>query len=142
MKVALMPHAFAMPSYGTEGSAGADVYSAEDLTIFPGGRAIVKTGLRFEVTPGWELQVRSRSGLAAKNGVFVLNSPGTIDSDYRGELLIVLMNSGINAFVVERGMRIAQLVPARVEPVKWEFVQEEDLSPTDRGHGRFGSTGV
>lgn len=139
LKVNLMDHAFSMPSRGTPLSAGWDIHSAEDKLILANSHGIVKTGLRFEIPPGFELQVRSRSGHAANDQVFVLNSPGTVDADYRGELLIILMNLGLNTFAVTRGMRIAQIVPSRL--VNMRPVQAEALSETKRGEGGFGSTG-
>ena len=139
LKVNLMDHAFSMPSQGTPLSAGWDIYSAEDKLILANSHGIVKTGLRFEIPPGFELQVRSRSGHAARDQVFVLNSPGTVDADYRGELLIILMNLGLNTFAVTRGMRIAQIVPSRL--LNMRPVQAEALSETKRGEGGFGSTG-
>jgi dUTP pyrophosphatase len=141
--VTTLPH-FAgldLPRYATPGSAGLDLPAAvaAPVTIPPGGRALIPTGLAIAVPPGFEAQVRPRSGLALKHGLTVPNSPGTIDSDYRGEVQVIVLNAGTAPFVVERGMRIAQLVLARVEQLAWEPVAE--LPPTDRGDGGFGSTG-
>ncbi len=131
-----------LPSYATEGSAGMDVYAAveDPLTLAPSQVVLVPTGLAMAVPHGYECQVRSRSGLAAKNGVFALNAPGTIDSDYRGEVKVILANFSQAPFTIERGMRIAQLVVARHEHVEWEVVPS--LEETVRGEGGFGSTGV
>ncbi len=131
-----------LPTYSTSGSAGMDVHAAtsEPITINPGAVAMIPTGLAMALEPGYECQVRSRSGLAAKHGVFTLNSPGTIDSDYRGEVKVILANFGSNPFVIQRGDRIAQLVVARYETVAWQEV--ESLDETARGEGGFGSTGI
>jgi dUTP pyrophosphatase len=132
------------PSYETEGSVGMDLRAAvlEDapLTIAPGGRALVPTGLIVEVPDGFEGQVRPRSGLALKHGITCLNSPGTIDSDYRGEVKVILANLGADDFVVTRGMRIAQMVIAPV--TRAEIVETSELSETARSSGGFGSTGT
>lgn len=130
-----------LPSYQTEGSAGMDLHAAvpADCAIQPGARQFVPCGFAIAIPAGHEGQVRSRSGLALKNGVAVLNAPGTIDSDYRGELGIVLINHGESPFVVTRGMRVAQLVIARVEQAEW--VEVTDLPGTERGHGGYGHTG-
>ena len=131
-----------MPCYKTQGAAGADVYAllTEPVTIEPGAFAMIPTGLFFEIPQGYEIQVRPRSGLAAKNGVTVLNTPGTIDSDYRGELKIILINLGKEAFVVNNGERIAQII---VSPVTLaSFTITDSLSDTSRGEKGFGSTGV
>jgi dUTP pyrophosphatase len=132
----------ALPAYETIGSAGLDVRAniTEPITLAPLGRAVVPTGLFLEIPVGSECQVRPRSGLAAKKGVTVLNSPGTIDADYRGEVGVILINMSNDTFVVENGERIAQLVFAKVEQAVWQAVSE--LSTTDRGDGGFGSTGV
>lgn len=129
-----------LPQYQTEGSAGMDVSSNEDITISPGWRQAVGTGLYLEIPKGYEVQVRSRSGLAIKNGVSVLNSPGTIDSDYRGEIGIILINEGTYPFEIKKGDRIAQLVLQPVIQMKFEEVEE--LSDTERGSGGFGSSGI
>ena len=131
-----------LPQYATEFSAGLDVRAANDepVVLEPLARAIVPTGLYLEIPRGYEEQVRPRSGLAAKKGVTVLNSPGTIDSDYRGEVCVILVNLSSEPFTVERGERIAQLILARYEQIQWEEVGE--LSSSDRGEGGFGSTGT
>jgi dUTP pyrophosphatase len=131
-----------LPKFASDGAAGMDVRSAVELpiTIEPGKIALIPTALACAVPHGYELQVRSRSGLAAKHGVFCLNAPGTIDSDYRGEIQVVLANFGAEPFVVQRGERIAQFVVARFEHVQWREV--EVLEKTVRGSGGFGSTGV
>ena len=131
-----------LPEYATEFSAGLDVRAANDepVVLAPLARAIVPTGLYLEIPRGYEVQVRPRSGLAAKKGVTVLNSPGTIDSDYRGEGCVILVNLSSEPFTVERGERIAQLILARYEQIQWEEVGE--LSSSDRGEGGFGSTGT
>ena len=132
----------ALPQYETAGSAGADIRAAVDapLRLEPGQRALVPAGFAMALPAGYEAQVRPRSGLAVKNGITVLNAPGTIDSDYRGEVRVPLINLGDEAFTVERGMRIAQLVIAPV--VQAGFDEVADLSETERGAGGFGSTGV
>ena len=137
-----MAQGAALPTYQTAGAAGADVYAclSESIVLEPGQRAMVPTGLSFEIPAGYEIQVRPRSGLAAQNGVTVLNSPGTIDSDYRGEVKVILINLGAEAFTINHGDRIAQLVVSPVEQAG--FVRVECLSSTDRGRGGFGSTGV
>ena len=141
-----LPHGegLALPAYETPGSAGMDIRAAvsegQPISIRPGKRALVPTGFIFEIPPGYEVQVRPRSGLALKNGITCLNTPGTIDSDYRGEVQVLLINHGDERFVIERGMRIAQLV---VAPVVQAGVEERELaSMTDRGAGGFGSTGL
>ena len=116
-----------------------DVVSAEDLTLAPGARHAVATGLSVAIPPGYEIQVRPRSGLALKYGISVPNAPGTIDSDYRGELKVILINHGSDAFEIRRGDRIAQLVLAPVTQASWLVVEE--LDETARGEGGFGSTG-
>lgn len=130
-----------VPEYQTEGSAGADICACLDerITISPGSRKLVLTGISVEIPEGYEIQVRPRSGLALKHGITVLNSPGTIDSDYRGEIGIVLYNGGEDDFVVETGDRIAQLVCAPV--TRAAFVHSQALSETNRGAGGYGSTG-
>jgi dUTP pyrophosphatase len=131
-----------LPRYATAGSAGMDVFAAvEKPTILePGKTALIPTGLAIALQPGCECQVRSRSGLAAKSGVFALNAPGTIDSDYRGEIKIILSNFSDEPFTLNRGDRIAQLVIARYEKIEWNEVAS--LDDTARGDGGFGSTGV
>lgn len=128
-----------LPAYATDGAAGMDVVSAEDVTIAPGGRHAVATGLSVAIPAGYEIQVRPRSGLALKHGIGVPNSPGTIDSDYRGEIKVILINNGAEAFAIRRGDRVAQLVLAPVTRASWFEVSE--LDETSRGEGGFGSTG-
>jgi dUTP pyrophosphatase len=132
------------PAYATAGAAGMDlvaaVAEAEPLTIAPGARAAVPTGLIFAIPEGFEGQVRPRSGLALKNGVTVLNAPGTIDSDYRGEVKVILVNTSSEPFSISRGMRIAQIIFAKVEQLR--PVEASSLDETVRGDGGFGSTGV
>jgi len=130
-----------LPSRATAAAAGMDLRAAvsDPVTLLPGARALIPTGIAIALPVGWEAQVRPRSGLALKSGVTVLNSPGTIDADYRGEVGVMLINHGTEPFVVERGARVAQLVTARVENVVWDEV--DDLPETDRGAGGFGSTG-
>lgn len=132
----------ALPNYETIASAGMDLRAVieEPITLAPLGRAIVKTGLFIELPIGYEAQVRPRSGLAAKKGVTVLNSPGTIDADYRGEIGVILVNLSNEPFTVENGERIAQLIIAKHERAEWNEV--ETLTETSRGEGGFGSTGV
>jgi len=128
-----------LPKYATDGAAGMDVLSAEDVTIAPGARHAVATGLAVAIPEGFEIQVRPRSGLALKHGISVPNTPGTIDSDYRGELKVILINHGGEAFAIHRGDRVAQLVLAPVTQARWVVVAE--LDETARGEGGFGSTG-
>jgi dUTP pyrophosphatase len=128
-----------LPGYATAGAAGMDVVSAEDLTLAAGARHAVATGLAVAIPPGYEIQVRPRSGLALRHGISVPNSPGTIDSDYRGELKVILINHGSEAFEIRRGDRIAQLVLAPVTQASW--LEVEELDETARGEGGFGSTG-
>lgn len=132
-------HGLDLPRYATTGSAGMDVLSAEQLSLKPGQRHAVATGLALAIPAGFEIQVRPRSGLALKHGITVPNTPGTIDSDYRGELKIILINHGDESFAIERGDRIAQLVLAPVVQAAWSEVDE--LDETTRGDGGFGSTG-
>lgn len=145
LRIQLLPHAhgLALPAYETSGSAGMDLRAAvpEDtpLTLVPGARALVPTGLKIALDHGHEAQVRPRSGLALKHGLTCLNSPGTIDSDYRGEVGVILINHGQEPFVIRRGERIAQLVVARHEQAA--VVEVEALDDTVRGAGGFGSTG-
>jgi dUTP pyrophosphatase len=142
--VTRLPHAegLPLPSYATAGAAGMDLLAAvaAPLVIPPGGRALVPTGLCIALPPAHELQVRPRSGLALKHGITLPNSPGTIDEDYRGELQVIILNAGPEAFTVERGMRIAQAVLAPVTRAAWAEV--ETLPETARGEGGFGSTGT
>lgn len=130
-----------LPAYATDGAAGMDVLAAveEDLVLMPGDRVAVPTGLMMAVPAGHEMQVRARSGLALKEGLAVLNAPGTIDSDYRGEVKIILANLGEKSFTITRGMRIAQLVLAPY--VRAEWAEVASLEETTRGEGGFGSTG-
>lgn len=132
----------ALPTYATDGSSGADLYAAnnDDICIKSNQIALIPCGFSMAIPEGYEAQVRSRSGLALKNGVFVLNSPGTIDSDYRGEVKVILMNLSNSDFIVKKGMKIAQLVICAVE--KANFCLVDKLDETDRGEGGFGSTGV
>jgi dUTP pyrophosphatase len=132
-------HGLDLPAYATEGAAGMDVVSAENVTIPPGGRHPVATGLALAIPPGYEIQVRPRSGLALRHGITVPNTPGTIDPDYRGELKVLLINHGSEPFVIARGDRVAQLVLAPVLRAAWREVDE--LDTTARGEGGFGSTG-
>ena len=143
LRIQRLAHAegLALPAYATAGSAGMDLLAAvtAPVTLPPGGRALVPTGLRVAVPEGFELQVRPRSGLALKHGLTLPNSPGTIDSDYRGEIGVILLNAGAEPFLVERGMRIAQAIMAPVVQAVWDEVGE--LDDTARGAGGFGSTG-
>ena len=141
IQIARLPHGegLPLPSYATPGAAGMDVVAAEDLDLAPGQRHAVATGFRVAIPDGYEIQVRPRSGLAFKHGISVPNTPGTIDSDYRGELKILLINHGTEPFAIRRGDRIAQLVPAAVTLAAFDEVEE--LEDTTRGHGGFGSTG-
>lgn len=131
-----------LPSYETDQSAGMDLTAAleEALELGPGERALIPTGLSIALPKGFEAQVRPRSGLALKHGVTVLNSPGTVDADYRGEIGVILINHGQESFTIERGMRIAQMVVERHSQVNWNMV--EDLDETERAAGGFGSTGT
>jgi dUTP pyrophosphatase len=137
-----LPHGadLPVPAYATPGSAGMDVVSAEELILAPGARHAVATGYAMAIPEGFEVQVRPRSGLALKHGITCLNTPGTIDSDYRGEVKVILANLGIEPFHVKRGDRIAQLVPAPVQRATLALV--ESLDETARGAGGFGSTGL
>ncbi|MDB5677673.1 dUTP diphosphatase [Sphingomonas bacterium] len=129
-----------LPAYATSGAAGMDVVAAESLRLAPGTRHAVATGFAMAIPDGYEVQVRPRSGLALKHGVTCLNTPGTIDQDYRGEIKVILANLGDEPFEIARGDRIAQLVPAPVQRAMLDEV--EQLGDTDRGSGGFGSTGV
>lgn len=128
-----------MPSYASDGAAGMDIVAAEGMTLRPGQRAAIATGIALAIPAGWEVQVRPRSGLALKHGVTCLNTPGTIDSDYRGEVRVILANLGDEYFEIKRGDRIAQLVPAQVQ--RAILVEVDTLDDTARGSGGFGSTG-
>jgi dUTP pyrophosphatase len=136
-----LPHGEGLPppAYATAGAAGMDVVAAEALTLAPGARAAVATGFAIAIPEGYEVQVRPRSGLAIKHGITCLNTPGTIDSDYRGEVKVILINLGEAPFPIARGERIAQLVPAPVQRATLAIV--DALDDTDRGSGGFGSTG-
>lgn len=136
-----LPHGegLELPAYATDGAAGMDAVSAEALILAPGARHAVATGLAVAIPFGFEIQVRPRSGLALKHGVTVPNTPGTIDSDYRGELKVILINHGTEPFEIRRGDRIAQLVLAPVTRASW--LKVEELDDTARGEGGFGSTG-
>ncbi len=142
MKVAIINKSNnALPSYETSASAGLDIraFIEEKLTLSPGERKLIKTGLLLEIPEGYEAQVRPRSGLALKNGITVLNSPGTIDADYRGEIGVILINHSSENFEINSGDRIAQLIFAKVEQAVW--FETESLNETERGQGGFGSTG-
>ena len=141
IRLTRLPHGegLPLPSYATHGAAGMDVVAAEDLDLMPGQRHAVATGFKVAIPEGYEIQVRPRSGLALKHGITVPNTPGTIDSDYRGELKVILINHGSAAFPIARGDRIAQLVLAPVTLAAWDEVEE--LEETVRGAGGFGSTG-
>ncbi len=128
-----------LPCYASAGASGMDVVAAESLTLRPGTRAAVATGIAFAIPAGWEIQVRPRSGLALNHGITCLNTPGTIDSDYRGELKVILANLSDEDFKVKRGDRIAQLVPAQVQRAM--LVEVDQIDDTVRGGGGFGSTG-
>jgi len=144
ISITRLPHAadLPLPAYATEHAAGMDLLAAieRDLVLAPGQRAIVPTGIAIALPEGFEAQVRPRSGLAAKNGVTVLNAPGTIDADYRGEVGVILINHGQENFTITRAMRIAQLVIARYARAQWQ--ESASLSQTARGAGGFGSTGT
>ena len=131
-----------LPEYETEGSAGMDVraFIKEPIKLKPGERAQVPTGLRIQLQPGYEVQIRARSGLAARNGIGLLNGVGTVDSDYRGEIKILLINHGDEDFIITNGDRIAQMLVASYEKVDWQLSGE--LEDTERGEGGFGHTGV
>jgi dUTP pyrophosphatase len=142
IRIQRLPHGadLPVPSYATQGAAGMDVVAAEDLTLAPGARHAVATGFAIAIPEGYEVQVRPRSGLALKHGITCLNTPGTIDSDYRGEVKVILANLGDAPFPIQRGDRIAQLVPAPVQ--RAVFAEVDTLDETARGAGGFGSTGV
>lgn len=137
-----LPHGEGMPlpAPATAGAAGFDIASADDVTVGPMERLLVRTGFAFAIPTGFEMQVRPRSGLALRHGISLPNTPATIDSDYRGELMVAIVNLGAEPFVITRGMRIAQLVVARVE--RPTLVEVADLPASERGQGGFGSTGV
>ncbi len=135
-------HDLPLPSYATEGSAGMDLQAAidEELTLLPGARALVSTGIRIAIPKGYEAQIRPRSGLAIKYGLTLVNSPGTIDSDYRGTVQVAIINLGSEPIVIRRGDRIAQMILAPV--VQAKLIESDSLPETDRGDGGFGHTGV
>ena len=141
IRIARLPHGegLPLPSYATPGAAGMDVVAAEDFDLEPGQRHAVATGFRVAIPDGYEIQVRPRSGLAFKHGITVPNTPGTIDSDYRGEIKVLLINHGTEPFPVRRGERIAQMMLAVL--TRAEFDEVEELCETTRGAGGFGSTG-
>lgn len=141
IRLCRLPHGegLPVPAYATAGAAGMDVVAAEALTLAPGARAAVATGFAIAIPEGYEVQVRPRSGLALKHGITCLNTPGTIDSDYRGEVKVILINLGEAPFAIARGERIAQLVPAPVQRATLAIV--DGLDDTARGSGGFGSTG-
>ena len=141
IKLTRLPHGngLPLPKYASEDAAGLDIAAAEELVLEPGQRHAVATGFAIEIPHGYEVQVRPRSGLAIKHGVTCLNTPGTIDSDYRGEVKVILINLGREPFAVRRGERIAQLVPAPA--LRAHFTEVRELAETARGGGGFGSTG-
>lgn len=141
LQILRLPHSegLSLPTYATAGSAGMDLRSAEALTLKPGARALVATGIAIALPEHYEAQVRPRSGLAVKHGITVLNSPGTIDADYRGEIKVPLINLGTEDFVIARGDRIAQMVVCPVTLA--DLVEVESLDDTERGAGGFGSSG-
>lgn len=144
VKISKLEHAIELPLpyYATEHSSGMDLYAANSVTVVikSGEFKVIPTGISIALPPGFEAQIRPRSGLAAKNGITVLNSPGTIDADYRGEIKAILINHGANDFAIERGMRIAQMVIASYSRVSLEQVNQHDQ--TSRGTAGFGSTGI
>ena len=141
IKIKITSNSGIVPAYETAGSAGMDIKAHLDrpMTLSPGERALVPTGLSIELPPGYEAQIRARSGLAYKHGIGLVNGVGTIDSDYRGEIGILLINWGDKPFVIEDGDRIAQMIVSRYETVEWDIATK--LSQTDRGEGGFGHTG-
>ena len=141
LPIRLLPHGAGLPIYATAEAAGADLLAAIDApqSLKPGARALIPAGFAMALPEGYEAQIRPRSGLAYKNGVTVLNAPGTIDSDYRGEIAVLLINHGQDDFEIERGMRIAQMVIAAFETITW--TETDALPSTARGDGGFGSTG-
>lgn len=144
IKCIQLPHAkhLPLPSYQTHGAAGMDVRVAltKEITLAPGERALVPTGLIMAIPQGYEVQIRPRSGLAIKHGITMVNSPGTIDSDFRGEIQLIVINHGQQAFTVKHGDRMAQMVVQKIHQA--EIVQTNEVDQTQRGHGGFGSTGV
>ncbi len=148
VKINTLPHfdqSFELPFYATEGAAGADIRASmpekQSITVNPGQRLLVPTGLAMEIPVGYEIQVRPRSGLSLKSPLLIVNAPGTIDSDYRGEVNIIIANFGTEPYVIEHGLRVAQLVLAPVTQAHY-VVATSPLSSTDRGAGGFGSTGT
>lgn len=139
MKIKKLSEEAKIPRYAKPGDAGLDVCSIEDFVINPGERYMAKTGLAFEIAEGYELQVRPKSGLASKYGISIVNTPGTLDSGYRGELMVIMINHGKDPYHASKGDKIAQIVVNKYEHVNFKEVDE--LSQTDRGEGGFGSTG-
>jgi len=139
LKIKKLKNEAQIPAYQTKEAAGFDLHSIEDVVLNPGERKLIGTGLAFEIEYGYEVQIRPRSGLAFKHGITVLNTPGTIDSDYRGEIKVLLINHSNEEFEIKKGDRIAQAVVAPV--IQAEIVEVEELSDTTRGEGGFGSTG-
>lgn len=129
-----------IPKYQTSGAAGFDIHSIENITIASGESKLIKTGLGMAIEDGYELQIRPRSGLALKNGITVLNTPGTIDSDYRGEIMVLLINHSKQDFIIVKGDRIAQGVISKVYQA--DFIEVSELDDTQRGSGGFGSSGI
>lgn len=140
LKVKKLSKAAIMPSYAHPGDAGLDIFSNEEITLKPGEYRTVKTGIAIELPPSTEAQVRPRSGLASKHGITVLNSPGTIDEGYRGEICVIMINHSKTEFKIEPGMKIAQMIVSPV--VKAEIEEIDNMSETKRGEGGFGSTGL
>lgn len=142
VEIKKLPHGVGipLPAYETAGAAGMDLRAAEDATLKPGGRCLMPTGLAIALPDGYEAQVRPRSGLAVKHGITVLNAPGTIDCDYRGEVKVPLINHGMEDFIITRGDRIAQMVIAPVTRIGW--CEVDTLGDTSRGAGSFGSSGA
>ncbi len=142
MEIKIKSESGVVPAYETEGSAGMDIraYLKNPIELMPGQRALIPTGIYLEIPEGYEVQIRARSGLAIKHGIGLVNGIGTIDSDYRGEIKIALINWGDEPFLINDGERVAQMVAARYEKV--EFTVAEELSETERGSGGFGHTGV
>ena len=139
LKIKKLDNKAIIPNYQTKGSAGFDLHSIEDVLLNPGERKLIKTGLAFEIEKGYEVQIRPRSGLAYKHGITVLNSPGTIDSDYRGEIKVLLINHSNEAFNIKKGDRIAQGVLAKV--IQADIIEVKEINKTSRGDKGFGSTG-
>ena len=146
IKCIQLPHAsdLPLPSYETKGAAGMDIRVAltKVISLEPGERELLPTGLKISIPMGYEIQIRPRSGLAIKHGITMVNSPGTIDSDFRGEIHLIVINHGQQTFTVKHGDRIAQMIVQEVQRAELVQVQEQDLDQTSRGQGGFGSTGV